>query len=311
MNSELPEALDGERADRVVAMLAGVSRSAAVRAIDDELILVDGVAVAKASHRLRVGQVLDLPDTLGAEEPPLVADSSVDLDLVFVDEHVIVVDKSPGMVVHPGAGNREGTIAQGVIAQFPEVADVGERNRPGIVHRLDKGTSGVFVIARSALGYDSLSEQLRKRAVDRRYLTFGWGQPQTDRGVIEAPLGRAVRDPTRMIVRPDGKTARTSYEVIARWSEPSLALFACTLDTGRTHQIRVHLEAIRHPVVGDSRYGGGRDRLGMDRPALHASELGFAHPATGEIMQFRSPLPPDLTELAERLGSPDSGIVGP
>ena len=180
-----------------------------------------------------------------------------------------------------------------------------------MVHRLDKGTSGVFVMARSARAYDSLTDQLRARSVERRYLTLGWGQPQTDRGVIEAPLGRAVRDPTRIVVREDGKPARTNYEVLARWDEPNVALFSCALDTGRTHQIRVHLEAIHHPVVGDPRYGGGRDSLGLSRPALHASELGFSHPGTEETMHFQSPIPTDLRELLDRLGPPDVGDIGP
>ncbi len=292
-------------------MLTGVSRSVAVRAIDDEQILVDGRPVAKASQRLSAGQVIEIPDAVGSDDTALTPDLSVPLEFAYVDDDVIVVDKQPGLVVHPGAGNREGTIAQGVLARFPEVSDIGEKERPGIVHRLDKGTSGVFVIARSQRAYESLTDQLRERRVDRRYLTFGWGQPKTDRGVIEAPLGRAIRDPTRIVVRQDGKSARTSYEVLARWDEPNLTLFACTLDTGRTHQIRVHLEAIHHPVVGDTRYGGGRDALGLDRPALHASELGFDHPGTGEAMAFQSPLPADLANFVEGLGPPDAGAVAP
>ncbi len=311
VNSALPDALDGERADRVVAMLTGVSRSVAARAIEGDLVLVDGKPVAKTSQRLSAGQVIEIPDTVGDEDLAPAPDPSVPLNIVYVDDDVIVVDKQPGLVVHPGAGNREGTIAQGVLARFPEVADIGEKERPGIVHRLDKGTSGVFVIARSQRAYESLTDQLRERQVERRYVSFAWGQPETDRGVIEAPLGRAVRDPTRIVVRQDGKSARTSYRVLARWDEPSLALFACMLDTGRTHQIRVHLEAIHHPVVGDSRYGGGRDHLGLDRPALHASELGFEHPGTGELMQFQSPIPTDLRELLDRLGPPDVGDIAP
>ena len=158
MNSALPDALDGERADRVVAMLAGVSRSVAARAIEDDQVLVDGKPVAKTSQRLSAGQVIEIPDTVGNEDLAPAPDPSVPLDIVYVDDDVIVVDKQPGLVVHPGAGNREGTIAQGVLARFPEVADIGEKERPGIVHRLDKGTSGVFVIARSQRAYESLTD---------------------------------------------------------------------------------------------------------------------------------------------------------
>lgn len=309
MNSPLPEALDGERADRIVAMLTGVSRSVAAVAIANDEILVDGVPVGKVSQRLRAGQILDIPDAIADVDVVLQPDPDVPLNIVHVDDDVIVIDKAPGFVVHPGAGNSEGTIAQGVLARFPEVADVGEPDRPGVVHRLDKGTSGVFVMARSRRAYESLTEQLRDRTVQRRYLTLGWGQPETDRGVIEAPLGRAVRDPTRMVVRQDGKPARTNYEVTARWDDPSVALFSCALDTGRTHQIRVHLEAIHHQVVGDPRYGGGRDTLGMDRPALHASELGFVHPSSGNAVHFRSSMPRDMQTLLRRLGPPASGVV--
>jgi len=308
---QIPDALDGERADRVVSMLTGASRTAAANAIEREGVRLDGRPVAKGSQRVRTGQAIDVDDSIFDEAPAPSADPSVQPAIVFVDDDVIVVDKEPGMVVHPGAGNREGTIVQGVLAQYPEIAAIGERDRPGVVHRLDKGTSGVFVIARSVRAYESLGEQLQARTVERRYLTVGWGDPQSDRGVVEAPLGRAVRDPTRMVVREDGKAARTSYRVLARWSDPVVALFECTLDTGRTHQIRVHLEAIHHPVVGDARYGGGRDRLAMDRPALHASDLGFEHPGSGEMMRFNSPMPKDMEDLLTRLGDPEEGNVGP
>lgn len=309
VNEALPESLDGERADRVVAMLGGVSRSVASKAIEDESVLVDGRPVLKPSQRLNAGQQVVIPESIGEQDLAPRPDPSVEVNVVYVDEDIIVVDKASGTVVHPGAGNREATIVNGLLADFPELANVGQVERPGVVHRLDKGTTGVFVLARSQRAYESLTEQLRDRSVERRYLTVGWGQPKTGRGVVEAPLGRAVRDPTRMVVRPDGKTARTSYEVVARWDEPNVALFACTLDTGRTHQIRVHLEAIHHPVVGDVRYGGGRDSLGIDRPALHASTLGFVHPGSGETMQFQSPLPDDFAELLTRFGPPVEGEV--
>lgn len=307
MIEELPEPLDGERADRVVAMLTGVSRSVAVRAIEADLVWVDDVAVDKPSQRLRAGEQIRVDDSILEPDPAPAADPSVDVSIVFSDDDVVVIDKAPGMVVHPGAGNPSGTIVNGVLALFPEVADVGQRDRPGIVHRLDKGTSGVFVVARSAKAYESLSSQLRDRTVERRYLTLGWGQAESDRGVIDAPLGRAVRDPTRFVVRQDGKVARTSYKVVARWDDPNVTLFECTLETGRTHQIRVHLEAIKHPVVGDYRYGPGREPLGIERPALHAADLGFIHPVSGEAMRFQSPLPSDFSELIDRLGTPAEG----
>ena len=290
-------------------MLTGVSRSVAARAIIEGQVTVDGEAVAKVSQRLLADQRLEIDDSILEDDDSIQADSSVEVVASHVDDDVIVIDKSPGSVVHPGAGNDSGTIIQGVMDRYPEVASIGDPARPGVVHRLDKGTSGVFVIARSQRAYESLTRQLKERTVERTYLTVGWGQPSSDKGVIEAPIGRAVRDPTRMVVHQDGKPARTAYTVLARWHSPDVTLFSCTLDTGRTHQIRVHLEAIHHPVVGDRRYGGGRDTLGMDRPALHAAKLGFVHPATGELVRFESSLPDDLRALFHRVGAPEIGEV--
>jgi len=307
MIEEIPEPLDGERVDRVISMIVGVSRSAAAAAVADGLVQLDGVVVTKVSQKVATDQQLAIDDALLEPKAEIAADPSVKLNLLHVDEHVLVVAKDAGQVVHPGAGHLHGTIAQGVLARYPEVRGVGEPERPGIVHRLDKGTSGVFMIARTSLAYESLVEQLRARTVSRRYLSLAWGHPSSPRGVIEAPIGRAVRDPTRMVVREDGKPAATSYTVVATWADPSVSLFSCVLDTGRTHQIRVHLEAINHPVVDDPRYGGGRPLLGLERPALHAAELGFAHPATDEWLEFRQPLPEDFRSLIDGFGAPETG----
>jgi len=210
-------------------LITGLSRSAAASAIDDGLVTIDGVAVAKSSVRVQVGQDVGVDDSVLDDDPGLEPDPEVAVDIVFVDDDVIVVNKAPGQVVHPGAGNQTGTIAQGVLALYPEVAEVGEPDRPGVVHRLDKGMSGIFMIARSEAAYESLTTQLRERTVYRRYLTVGWGHAQTGAGLIDAPIGRAVRDPTRMVVREDGKPARTEYEVLAAWHEPTVSLFACRL----------------------------------------------------------------------------------
>ena len=309
MIEAIPAALADERLDRVISLLTGLSRSAAATAITDELVSVDGAGVVKVSFRVREGQTVEIDDIALEDRPGLAADPDVDVSVQYVDDDVIIVDKAPGQVVHPGAGNQDGTIANGILARYPEVADIGEPDRPGVVHRLDKGTSGVFVIARSGEAYDSLTAQLKRRSVERTYLTLAWGEPGTDRGLVDAPIGRAIRDPTRMVVRDDGKPARTRYEVIARWHDPTVALMSCALETGRTHQIRVHLEAIHHPVAGDPKYGGGRDTLGMERPALHAAELGFAHPTTGEWVSFSSPLPPDMVSVLDDLGNPSIGSV--
>ncbi len=305
----IPDPLDGERVDRVVSMLMGLSRSVASTAIDDHLVMLDGVVVTKGSQRVATDQQLSIDDVVLEDAPPISDDPSVEIDYVHVDADVLVISKRPGQIVHPGSGHDTGTIIQGVLAKYPEVREVGQPERPGVVHRLDKGTSGVFMVARTQAAYESLTEQLRDRTVARRYLSLGWGHPDTPRGVIEAPIGRAMRDPTRMVVRNDGKSARTTYRVVATWNDPVVALFACTLDTGRTHQIRVHMEAINHPVVGDARYGAARGSLGMKRPALHAAELGFEHPTTGEWLEFTSPLPADIVAVLGELGEPDTGAV--
>ena len=305
----IPEPLDGERVDRVISMILGISRSAAANAVSSGHVCLDGTTVSKVSVKVSTDQQLEVDDIVLEPDAEMAPDPSVELDFAYEDEHVLVVRKWPGQVVHPGAGHTTGTIAQGVLARYPEVRTVGEPNRPGIVHRLDKGTSGLFMIARTDQAYDSLTEQLRDRTVSRRYVTLAWGHPKTPRGVIEAPIGRAVRDPTRMVVREDGKSARTSYSTLTTWDEPKVALFSCVLDTGRTHQIRVHMEAINHPVVGDTRYGGGRDTLGIERPALHAAELGFSHPVSEEWLEFSAPVPQDMQTVLDELGEPTTGEV--
>lgn len=309
VNELIPDPLDGERVDRVVSMMMGLSRSAAATAIENQLVTLDGVVVGKGSVRVATDQELVIDDSVLDEAPPISVDPSVAVDYLHVDDDVLVVSKSPGQIVHPGSGHNTGTIIQGVLSDYPEIADVGQPERPGVVHRLDKGTSGVFMIARTQVAYDSLTEQLRDRTVSRQYITLAWGHPETGRGVIDAAIGRAVRDPTRMVVRNDGKSARTTYTSMATWSDPVVSLLSCTLDTGRTHQIRVHLEAINHPVVGDSRYGAARGALGMERPALHAAELGFEHPVSGEWLEFSSPIPPDMRAVIAELGAPHTGEV--
>ena len=183
---------------------------------------------------------------------------------------------------------------QGLIARYPEIAAVGDPMRPGIVHRLDRDTSGLLVVARSARAYDPLVAELAARAVERRYCALVWGKLASPRGLIDAPIGRSEARRTRMAVRDTGKPARTEYEVRSVYDAPVCSLLECRLETGRTHQIRVHLAAIGHPVVGDASYGGSRESLPLGRPFLHAAVLAFDHPVTGERLRFEEPLPPEL-----------------
>jgi 23S rRNA pseudouridine1911/1915/1917 synthase len=297
----VPASLDGVRVDKAVALLAELSRSSVDRLVDEGRVEVDGIVVTSRRTVLRVGQRLQVERTPATGPGPLEADPSVCFAVVHEDAEVIVVDKPAGLVVHPGAGHREGTLVHGLLARFPDLGGlsaVGEASRPGIVHRLDRGTSGLLVVARTADSYHSLVSQLRERRVSRRYQALAFGTVEGEAGVIEAPIGRSRTSPTRMAVSGRGKEARTRYQVVRRFDRPAeTTLLEVTLDTGRTHQIRVHLSSIGHPVVGDPVYGRGRRLEGssLTRPFLHAAQLSFDHPSTGQRLSFESPLPEDLS----------------
>ena len=305
MKEAIPAALDGERVDRVVAMLTGLARSEVAVLVSGGHVELDGRPVTTRSRRVAEGDTLEVT-VPAAVAPVLAADIEVELRLVHVDDDVIVVDKQAGLVVHPGAGHASGTLVNGLVARFPDLAGPdapGEPNRPGIVHRLDKGTSGLLVVARTQAAYASLVAQLHERSMTRRYLALAWGHVQEGGGIVDAPIGRATSDPTRMAVAARGKEARTRYAVLTRYNDPvPMTLLSCQLETGRTHQVRVHLAAIDHPVVGDARYGGRRSDIVMARPFLHAEHLAFDHPSTGERLELTSPLPPDLQSVLEGLG---------
>ena len=302
MIETVPAALAGERVDRLVAMLVGCSRAEAAALVEGGHVQLDGLSVPAGKLRVAEGQVLTIDDGAvpGPELP--VADPGVIVPERYADEDVIVLDKPPGLVVHPGSGHREGTLVHGLLARYPDIAEVGDPARPGIVHRLDRGTSGLMVVARSPLAYERLVDALSRRDVSRRYVALVWGIPESATGVVDAPIGRSMRDPTRMTVSVHGREARTGYDIASTFHDPVVAaLLRCRLETGRTHQIRVHLSAIGHPVVGDPAYGGVRPGLSADRPMLHAAHLTFAHPRTGEPMSFDSPLPADMASVLARL----------
>lgn len=299
----LPEALDGERLDRVVAMLCDVTRTVAADLVDAGEVLVDGEAVRRRSTRVRHDQVVSL--TVPEPRPDFVveADDTVEFSVVHEDDDVLVIDKPAGLVVHPGAGNPTGTLVHGLLSRYPGIEDIGgDPIRPGIVHRLDRDTSGLMIVARTERAHDAFTEALRARLVTRRYHTLVWGHVEEPHGRVDAPIARSPREPTRMAVVVGGKEARTEYEVVQRFELPvPCTQLRCRLETGRTHQIRVHLQAIGHPVVGDPRYGGARQSLPAPRQFLHAEHLGFAHPGTGKALAFESPLPTDLRDVLARL----------
>jgi 23S rRNA pseudouridine1911/1915/1917 synthase len=294
----VPSVLAGERVDRAIALLTGWSRSQIARLVDDDDVLVDGKPVTRG-RRLLGGEVVEL-----LAEPPLATlpgPEPVALDVRFVDEHVVVLSKPAGLVVHPGAGHAGGTVVNGLLDRFPEIAAVGDPARPGIVHRLDRDTSGLMVVARTPSAYDALVAALGRRELERVYLALVWGRMDAPRGAIDAPIARSSSRRTRMAVRDDGREARTGFEVRREYEEPEVSLVECRLETGRTHQIRVHLSAVGHPVVGDGAYRGARSSLVLDRPFLHATRLGFEHPVTAQPIFLEDPLPVDLAGVLERL----------
>lgn len=305
----VPAALAGERLDRVVSLLTSASRADAAVLVADGGAVVDGTVVTSGKLRLHEGQLLDIDPSFLPRPTPPAADPSVAFGVVHADDQVVVVDKPAGLVVHPGAGHPTGTLVNGLLARFPDIADVGQEGRPGIVHRLDVGTSGLLVVARTALAYDQLVAALARRDVGRRYRTLVWGRPANPVGVIDAPVGRDHRDPMKMAVVVDGKAARTRYRTLAVYRGATggaeVSELDCRLETGRTHQIRVHLAAIGHPVVGDGVYGGARSAITVERPFLHAASLEFRHPSTGVTMRFEAPMPDDLRAVLARLGDPE------
>ena len=278
----------GSRLDRALAGREEIgTRAAAERLLGAGAVRVDGEKRPK-SHRLEAGSVVEvaLPDAVDLTLAP----EPVTVPIVFQDEHVLVLDKPSGLVVHPGAGERAGTLAGQLLSLGATGGD--DSDRPGIVHRLDRDTSGLLVVARSNEAYVALQDAVRRRELDRRYLALVRGRPRSRTGRIDAAIGRDRRDPTRRSLDTDEpRAAVTHFEV--RETLPEHALLEVTLETGRTHQIRVHLAAIELPVAGDAQYGVRGD-LGLARQALHAHRLRFRHPVLGDEVDVESPLPPDL-----------------
>jgi 23S rRNA pseudouridine1911/1915/1917 synthase len=306
----VPASLDGVRVDKAVSLVADLSRSTVDTLVARGQVRIDGVVARSRSTALRVGQELEVDRD--ESDAPVVpeGDPGVRLDVVYEDPDLLVVDKPAGLVVHPGAGHRSGTLVHGLLARYPEIARVGREegsdpDRPGIVHRLDRGTSGLMVVARTPEAYHALVGQLGRREVVRNYRALVLGSVDGTSGVVDAPIGRSVSSPTRMAVSRKGKEARTRYHVDRRFSQPvPTTLMTATLETGRTHQIRVHLSAIGHPVVGDDTYSQGRSFPGavVSRPFLHAWQLSLDHPRTGTTLSWTSELPDDLRRQLDQLG---------
>jgi 23S rRNA pseudouridine1911/1915/1917 synthase len=296
------------RLDRFVAGHLDLSRTRVQALLADGRVKVDGRA-ARKSEAVQPGMRIEV-----VVPPPVAVDipaEDIPLDVVFEDEHLVVVNKAAGMVVHPAPGHRTGTLVNALLFHVRDLSGVGGRLRPGIVHRLDRDTSGLLVAAKTDAAHHGLADALRKRKVRRIYLAAAWGHLDESPLTIEAPIARDRKDRKRMAVSEGGRSAITRVRVRERWERADLLDVA--LKTGRTHQIRVHLAHVGHPVVGDSVYGSGWER-GMGGPShvwakelarrtprlfLHAAQLGFDHPVTGAGMRFDAPLPPDLAAVAE------------
>jgi 23S rRNA pseudouridine1911/1915/1917 synthase len=289
----VPDAAAGERLDRFLAALPEIgSRAVAERMLAAGGVLGDGRARAK-SHRLEGGEVIAFEAT--APPPTTLVPETMDLVVPYEDEHLLVVDKPAGLVVHPAAGHATGTLVHGLLAYDVEGGE--EPDRPGIVHRLDRDTSGLLVVARSPEAHRALQEMVRRREVTREYLALVVGRPRSRRGTIDAPIGRDRHDAQRHSLDTDTpRDAVTHFEVEELL--PRHALLRVTLETGRTHQIRVHLAAVDLPVAGDPTYGRPGE-LGLERQFLHATRLVFAHPVTGKAVDVESPLPEDLAAAVD------------
>ncbi len=304
----------GTRVDTYAAgQLPDCSRSQIARLIKEGHLTVDGVLV-RANHKLKPGETIAVK--VPPATPTTVEPEDIPLDIIYEDEYLIVVNKAAGMVTHPGTGNRTGTLVNALLYHCKELSRTGSPERAGIVHRLDKGTSGLLVAAKTDAAHRHLANQLQDKTLRRMYLAFAWGHLSEDQGIIDLPIGRSLSNPTKMkIDHAAGRTAVTEYVVLERYD--LCDQLQLKLQTGRTHQIRVHLAHQNHPIFGDPDYAGRDQRVRgiapelriqsrqllklIDRPALHAFKLGFVHPVTGEAVEFTADPPEDIRELERQL----------
>ncbi|MBX3549707.1 MAG: RluA family pseudouridine synthase [Xanthobacteraceae bacterium] len=308
----------GARLDRFLAAKIGeLSRTRLKALILEGEVEVSGRTVRDPEYRVNAGD--EIAVSIPEAEPAKPAAENIPLDIVYEDKDVIVIDKPAGLVVHPAAGNRTGTLVNALIAHCgASLSGIGGEKRPGIVHRLDKDTSGLLVVAKNDHAHRSLSEQFadhgRTNELSRGYLAFAWGAPKPERGTIDAPIARDPRSRVKMAVKKGGKEAITHYEVLRKYpgsdGKPVASMIECELETGRTHQIRVHLAKAGHPLLGDAVYGAGFQSkaallpreaqaalAALNRQALHAYRLAFSHPRTGKLLSFESKLPKELAAL--------------
>ncbi len=288
----------GVRLDKFLAAnLPQLSRSRIQQLTARGLVTVDG-RPAKPSTKLSVG--MEIAITIPPPTETTLSATDIPLDILFEDDDILVLNKPAGLVTHPAAGHSGDTLVNALLFHFPAIAAL-DAERPGIVHRLDRDTSGVMVVAKTVAAQTNLQAQFKARTVEKIYLALAHGVPAAPQGVIDVPIGRHPQYRQKFATRPDGKPARTHYTIAETFAEYSL--LRITLETGRTHQIRVHLAWLGHPVAGDTVYGHKKNRLGLSRQFLHAHQLSFAHPRNGERLQFTALLPPELASVLEVLRS--------
>lgn len=293
-NYEITLASAGHRIDSYIAERCGISRARVQKLLHDDQVMVNGLQV-KASYKLNIGDrvVVSLPPPA----PTGLVPENIPLNIIYEDSDVLVIDKPAGLVVHPAAGHCTGTLVHALIAYCPELGSLDGSVRPGIVHRLDKDTSGLMMVAKNSAAQANLSRQIKERSITKAYDALVEGHLTPEQGAIEAPIGRSLRNRKRMAVVSEGREARTQYRVVKYIN--AYTLLEATPETGRTHQIRVHFSAIGHSIFGDPVYGR-RSPL-LKRQFLHACLLGFKLPSSSEYMEFVSELPPDLREALEHL----------
>jgi 23S rRNA pseudouridine1911/1915/1917 synthase len=319
LDISVPPGAEGERIDRLLAnTLPDRSRSFLKRLIEDGCLDAageHGATIIEPSYRVKPGERFLLRIPASVDPEPL--GENIPLNVVFEDDDLIVINKPPGLVVHPAPGNLTGTLVNALIAHCgASLKGIGGVRRPGIVHRLDKDTSGIMVSAKTGPAHEGLTRQFADHSIERAYAAFVWGMPSPSQGTVEGNIGRSPRNRKKMAVLTlGGKTALTNYRTEAAYAAGAASLVECRLETGRTHQIRVHMAHIGHAVIGDPVYGGGSTRArmsqlspeasnmiaGFRRQALHARLLGFEHPISGEFQQFEAALPDDLAALAQNL----------
>lgn len=287
----------GTRADVFLAAKLGVSRSNMQKLLEDGRVK-RGEKIIKANYKVRAGEmfVVDIPEPEPIEAVP----ENIPLDIIYEDDDVVVLNKARGMVVHPALGNYTGTLVNALLYHCSNLSGINSAIRPGIVHRLDKDTSGIMIVAKNDAAHISLSQQIQSKTAVRTYLAVVRGNIKTDSGTIETQIARDKTDRKKMaVVKEGGRDAITDYEVLERFGKYTLV--RCKLRTGRTHQIRVHMEYLGYPLVGDPKYSPMKTPFGIKGQALHSHTLEFTHPRTGERMKFEAPLPEDMHKIITRL----------